>query len=505
MRKFFAVLASIAVVAMAAPAMAATNPFMDVPQGHWAYDAVALLASRGVVSGYPDGAFKGAQPATRYEMASVVARALTTIDAEKASKQDLELLKKLVMEFKDELDALGVKVDKIDKRVAVLEDNIGGWKIRGLFWFDASFAGGDNDKAYIENGKNTEFNKQRFRLNLTKQIDENTSFYAQVRMGENEKGGGNGMGDMSYGRIRDIYVTTKLPYDTTLRFGRLLTDVEGDYGFYLENDAIFTDFRYDGFELTKKWNTVSAMAFVGRNSNREHSEYADTAEAGSFMAYGLNVAWQPNEKFFGGLSGYWFADDNTPGDGSWGFNTYGIYAGYKFNDAVELKGLYYFQDLDSDLANALGGVGAEDSPKAWKAVLTFDQSLLKFTSLRFEYAQTDNMFFGTRNYYGIGEDTGYGAMPMDNMPWNNNTTKTFQVRADQKWNDKWSSFIRYTQADFDTTGLDDTKNWGVAVKYQYTPAIAFRLLYDNIDFGDNNVSGNSGTDHVVQFRTTVSF
>ena len=51
-------------------------------------------------------------------MASVVARALVTVDAEKASKQDLELLKKLVMEFKDELDALGVKVDSLDKRVA---------------------------------------------------------------------------------------------------------------------------------------------------------------------------------------------------------------------------------------------------------------------------------------------------------------------------------------------------------------------------------------------------
>ena len=143
MKKFMAVLAMVAVVAFAAPALAATNPFMDVPQGHWSYDAVGLLASRGIVSGYPDGAFKGAQPATRYEMASVVARALVTVDAEKASKQDLELLKKLVMEFKDELDALGVKVDSLDKRVAVLEDGIGGWKVRGTFWFDANFAGGD--------------------------------------------------------------------------------------------------------------------------------------------------------------------------------------------------------------------------------------------------------------------------------------------------------------------------------------------------------------------------
>ena len=144
MKKFMAVLAMAVMVAFAAPAFAATNPFMDVPQGHWSYDAVGLLASRGIVSGYPDGAFKGAQPATRYEMASVVARALVTVDAEKASKQDLELLKKLVMEFKDELDALGVKVDSLDKRVAVLEENLGGWKLYGELYFDANFYDSDD-------------------------------------------------------------------------------------------------------------------------------------------------------------------------------------------------------------------------------------------------------------------------------------------------------------------------------------------------------------------------
>jgi polyhydroxyalkanoate synthesis regulator phasin len=43
---------------------------------------------------------------------------------EMASKQDLEMLKKLVVEFKSELDALGVKVDKLDARVALLEEKI---------------------------------------------------------------------------------------------------------------------------------------------------------------------------------------------------------------------------------------------------------------------------------------------------------------------------------------------------------------------------------------------
>ncbi|MBQ0054739.1 MAG: S-layer homology domain-containing protein, partial [Synergistaceae bacterium] len=94
MKKFMAVLAVVALVAFAAPAFAA-NPFADVPAGHWAYDAVAQLAADGLISGYPDGAFKGAQQATRYEVAAMVARAVAAGDAKHASKKDVELLKKL--------------------------------------------------------------------------------------------------------------------------------------------------------------------------------------------------------------------------------------------------------------------------------------------------------------------------------------------------------------------------------------------------------------------------
>ena len=149
MKKFLIAVAVVAMVALAVPAIAATNPFMDVPASHWAYDAVAQLASRGVISGYPDGSYKGAQPATRYEMASVVARALAKVDMEKASKQDLELLKKLVLEFKDELDALGVKVDKIDERLKVIEKDLGGWSLAGQLRFDARFAQ-DSDKEWYD-------------------------------------------------------------------------------------------------------------------------------------------------------------------------------------------------------------------------------------------------------------------------------------------------------------------------------------------------------------------
>ncbi|MEG1912923.1 MAG: S-layer homology domain-containing protein, partial [Cloacibacillus sp.] len=140
--------------------------------------------------------------------------------------------------------------------------------------------------------------------------------------------------------------------------------------------------------------------------------------------------------------------------------------------------------------------------------LNLDQSLLKFTALRFEYMQQDNMYIGNRDYYGWGTDNssnGNYAHVLQNMPWNDNTTKVFFVRADQKWNDKWSSFIRYTQAKFDTDGIDDAKEYGIAVKYQLNPAVAFRLGYDYVDNGENTGNAYNGDDHVIQFRTTVNF
>ena len=180
MKKFAALVAVLALVAFAAPAFAA-NPFMDVPMNHWAYDAVSQLASRGVVSGYPDGAFKGEWKATRYEMASVVARALAYVDMNKASKQDLELLKKLVVEFKDELDALGVKVDELDSRVAVLEEGVGGWYFSGNFRFTAKWSESEGpwDDEYPNLwgvDQDTNWSVDRFRWNIKKVVDDKAKY-----------------------------------------------------------------------------------------------------------------------------------------------------------------------------------------------------------------------------------------------------------------------------------------------------------------------------------------
>ena len=59
MKKVFITAAAAMCISAAAYA---ENPFNDLPQGHWAYDAVSKLTAEGVVDGYPDGTYGGDRP-----------------------------------------------------------------------------------------------------------------------------------------------------------------------------------------------------------------------------------------------------------------------------------------------------------------------------------------------------------------------------------------------------------------------------------------------------------
>ena len=457
-------------------------------------------------------AFKGAQPATRYEMASVVARALVTIDAEKASKQDLELLKKLVMEFKDELDALGVKVDSLDKRVAVLEDRLGGWKVNGQFWFDARFASnadnGENTYGFSNNGAGDEnqFGFRIARFMITKYIDDNTFFYSRFRFND-------GSGPLEGFFADRFYVQTKLPWDITMTLGRAYSDWEGDAGLYHsvmgDNEGgLWVDQAYDGFNLKKSFGMLDAELLIGRNFEILDG---DGEENNEFMEYGLKLQANFTENFYVGVQGIFFDfdGDNAYVDASTGlagnytyvddYQQYGAYLSYSFTPAIALRGYYYWQDLGDNAA-----AGEEDSPMAWSALLDVKQDLLKFTSLWVQYIEQDNAFVGPRAagvYPALFSGDQAGATG------NDGTNKTWLITAEQQWNDKWSSFLQYVTTDWDQTNVDDTDHYTIGIGYQYTPQIKFWLAYDYIDYGSGNgtQNGYTGNESVVLFRTAIDF
>lgn len=80
--------------------------FLDVPKNHWAYEYVSTLKGNGVLTGYPDGEFKGDRPMTRYEFATMLYKAML----EGATLSD-----KILKEFAPELEHFTVDTVHQDK------------------------------------------------------------------------------------------------------------------------------------------------------------------------------------------------------------------------------------------------------------------------------------------------------------------------------------------------------------------------------------------------------
>src|SRR2546428_1149287 len=131
MRTLAVSVVALLVLVVVSPAVA--QPFADVPTDHWAFDAIAELAAKGIIEGFPDGTFKGDRGVTRYEVAMIVARILARIEAIKipapaaaapapqVTRADVQTIQRLVNEFRAELAALGVRVTAVEGELTALE------------------------------------------------------------------------------------------------------------------------------------------------------------------------------------------------------------------------------------------------------------------------------------------------------------------------------------------------------------------------------------------------
>lgn len=172
MKGKLAIVALLLVFAFSVPVLA--GPFQDVPETHWAYEAIVKMQEKGIIEGF-QGMYRGKQPITRYEAAVIIARVIAAVEAKVgdikvptggntgltmeeiqakfATKEEFEdfkaTLNKLAAEFKDELAALGVRVSKNEEDIAMLKEDVNKLKkfqwsgsIRTRIW-DAATSWGD--------------------------------------------------------------------------------------------------------------------------------------------------------------------------------------------------------------------------------------------------------------------------------------------------------------------------------------------------------------------------
>lgn len=156
-------LSAVLTAAMVVPALAQDN-FPDVPDNHWAFEALARLKKDGLLVGYPDGFYRGLRPASRYELAvaihacyvnlknvtdgldtrikaiedamknqpggldelkAAVEALKADVAAMKNNAQDIADLKKMAETFEKELSSLGVDVQAMKKDLSDLAERVG--------------------------------------------------------------------------------------------------------------------------------------------------------------------------------------------------------------------------------------------------------------------------------------------------------------------------------------------------------------------------------------------
>ncbi|WP_378950887.1 S-layer homology domain-containing protein [Pelosinus sp. sgz500959] len=326
-KKLVASLAAAMVLGVAGTSFAAANPFVDVPAKHWAYASVTKLAQAGIVDGYSDGQFAGDKMISRYEMAQIVAKAMAKADkADAAQKAELD---KLEAEFSDELDKLGVRVTKLEAKQSNLKFT-GDLRVR---WNNTA------DRA------NAAQFKDRFRLNMTSQINDNTSLYARFVFQDDK------FNQDTNQRLTDMALTTKnLIKNTDITVGRYTlnmgptTSLSGTTG---DLDGIMTNSKYG--------NTTVMLGYA----------QARNTAPGSLIVNGLNIkniAFAEATHQFGKakVAADYFKNidvGSSDGNGSTVKDAYNIAGGslvYTFDKNVKVIGEYY-KNTAKDAKTLYGG------------------------------------------------------------------------------------------------------------------------------------------------------
>lgn len=223
------ILAMAAAAALAAGASAyAANPFSDVSTSDWAYKAVSQLSDQGIVEGYPDGTFKGQSNITRYEMAQIIARLMAKEDQYNAEQR--ATIDKLASEFSEELDALGVRVGNLEKKVG------------NISW------SGDARMRFKRAGANASDKYDgRIRIGIKGDINDNTFAYGRLASTADLKNGTSAATEMDR-----IYVQHNFGAGA-LKLGRYEVDM-GTQLSWLYGNAV------DGVELSGKLGDNASVA-----------------------------------------------------------------------------------------------------------------------------------------------------------------------------------------------------------------------------------------------------
>ena len=339
-----AILTTALMVGTMSTTFASVNPFSDVSHDHWAYDAVVQLAEEGVIEGYEDGTFKGDKNITRYEMAQMVAKAMSKQESLTPSQQ--ALVNHLAAEFSDELKNLGVRVSNIENRM----DNV---KWNGELRYTHEFMKHDFNSTTGDKDSHIKSNEFMLRLEPSAQVNPNWTIKARL------DATGNPSNDTTDDvKLKRAYAEGNYNL-TNFRFGKTQTSVDQD---------LLIDDEYSGGQVTFGKDlrlTLGAGRWSGTKTNGV--SFSDTASyqfAGIEGESGKLTLGSGYHHFGSKDLNRIVRDDGSRTDKA---DIWSVHAKYKFDKNVSINGAYAENTKADDLEKAesveLQYKGADSSMK----------------------------------------------------------------------------------------------------------------------------------------------
>lgn len=387
---------------------ASTSPFSDVPQGHWAYNALNMLSKAGIVNGYKNGVFNGSKLVTRYELALVLAKSLETLKKhpqllKTISSSNSKNILKLSNEFGDELSLLGMRCNKLKSELSEIKDNISSLKTdvkeisaTRIVPNKKLHISGDSTTKYVSinyddstladfaSFYNQEYIEQRIALNFSAKINEGVRGFVRLeRYGDWNTSNGDwnagivGQGtqgtrsDTGFRTSMALVDITSLKNIDLIRIGRQpvrignLLNVSGTYDGIIINKTLFDDpfymltvgsFKFNNTNAAVGWTGTTDNLGLDLNFLSVKGDYDDK------FIYELYYARQENMQ--GGLLPNLTNKYNTAstvtedamGNSSW----LGLSINYNLNDQTEFIGEFSRKSWENTVDLDGNGSGESD-------------------------------------------------------------------------------------------------------------------------------------------------
>ncbi|MCK9225208.1 MAG: hypothetical protein M0R46_01180 [Candidatus Muirbacterium halophilum] len=396
--------------------------FIDVPQGHWAYESLNKLYDSGVIKGKQ---FSGDEYASRYYFATVIARMFENIQSgkikiENISYEDFERINRLSIEFANEMNLFGYRLAKLRKTIDVLKqqieiskrekvDKIEVEKVNHNFSFDFRLRNEKTVFDYSNDNGSVAANDQVsndhvFGINWNADFGNGLTYINRTEFNhEHENAGG---GDFNTVGSQAI-VTTYFNYEYNMYNFSI-----GRQYFNIANALVFSN-RDNGIKYSKILDESSDLILMATKESNATNNFVNTY-AVNYLKYidedVLNTYW------INSTSARWSnASSIISGNADICSTINYLGASYK----SQMNGMkYYYELVFSDYTDSIkdtitnGGSGNIGMQMAYQFGIT--RTLNQSTDLRFIYTHHDDFFKRlnvdptlTLPYY---DELGYGGI-----------------------------------------------------------------------------------------------